>query len=476
MTNGRRRPSSSSRVRGLESKGGINQSQIVAWPWPSSTLGHDSGWSCSAARARCDVRSCAAAARQYLQANRRAAIPLANSTQSFGSVTKTLHWLTALLVLTAIPLGWFANQLPYDTSEEVARKAFAFSLHKTVGVATFFVGVTRILWALTQARPAPLHPDRRAETWLAGLVHWLLYGSLVLVPLTGWIHHAASEGFAPIWWPFGQDLLLVPKDEALSAAFAGLHIVTKWVLIGAIGLHVAGALKHHVVDRDGTLRRMLPGDSTVPTVADARHPRSPVVAALALWFAAIGIGGVTGAYDRHAAVAPPAAATLEGTSTGWEVQDGALAIAIQQLGSTVEGSFSDWTAAIAFKPRDEVGPAGTVDVTVSIGSLTLGSVTAQALGAEFFDAAAFSTARFKAEILRTADGYVAQGPLTIRDQSVPVTLPFSIEIFDGTATATGQLDVNRLDFQIGQTYPDESAVGFTVRITFALTATRNVGS
>lgn len=355
------------------------------------------------------------------------------------------------------------------------RKAFAFSLHKTVGVATFFVGVTRILWALTQTRPAPLHPDRRAETWLAGFVHWLLYGSLVLVPLTGWIHHAASEGFAPIWWPFGQDLPLVPKDEALSATFAGLHIVTKWVLIGAIGLHVAGALKHHVVDRDGTLRRMLSGGSLVPTVPDARHPRSPVVAALALWLAAIGIGGVTGAYDRHAAVAP-AAATLEGTSTDWDVQDGVLTIAVQQLGSTVEGSFSDWTAAIAFEPRDEVGAAGIVDVSVSIGSLTLGPVTAQALGAEFFDAAAFSTARFKAEIVRTADGYVAQGPLTIRDQSVPVTLPFSIEIVDGTAAAAGQLDVNRLDFHIGQTYPDESAVGFTVGITFALTATRKASS
>lgn len=400
---------------------------------------------------------------------------LANSTQSFGSVTKTFHWLTALLILTAIPLGWFANQLPHDTSEEVARKAFFFSLHKTVGIAIFFVGAARILWASIQVKPVPLHPDRKAETWLADLVHWLLYGSLVLVPLTGWIHHAASEGFAPIWWPFGQNLPLVPKDEAVSATFAGLHIVTKWVLIGAIGLHVAGALKHHLVDRDGTLRRMLPGDSAVPTVQGTRRARSPVAVALALWLVAIGIGSVTGAYDSHATVAP-AAATLEAANTDWDVQDGTLTIAVQQLGSTVEGSFSDWTASIAFEPRDEVGPAGAVDVTVSIGSLTLGSVTAQALGTEFFDATTFSTARFKAEIMRTEDGYAAQGPLIIRDQSMPVTLPFTIDIVDGFATATGRLDVNRLDFQIGQTYPDESAVGFAVGIAFALTARRSAGN
>ena len=399
---------------------------------------------------------------------------LANSTQSFGSVTKTFHWLTALLILTAIPLGWFANQLPYDTTEEVARKAFFFSLHKTVGIATFFVGAARIVWACTQAKPTPLHPDRKAETWLADLVHWLLYGSLVLVPLTGWIHHAASEGFAPIWWPFGQNLPLVPKDEAVSAMFAGLHIVTKWVLIGAIGLHVTGALKHHLFDRDGTLRRMLPGDDAVPSVQVDRRARSPVAAALALWLVAIGIGGVTGAYDSHATVAPTAA-TLEAANADWDVQDGTLKIIVRQLGSTVEGSFSDWTAAIAFEPRDEVGPVGTVDVIVSIGSLTLGSVTAQALGTEFFDVATFSTARFRAEIVRTADGYVAQGPLTIRDQSMPVTLPFTIDFVDGSATATGRLDVNRLDFQIGQTFPDESAVGFTVGVTFALTARRSAG-
>ncbi len=337
--------------------------------------------------------------------------------------------------------------------------------------------MSRILWALTQTKPAPLHPDRKAETWLAAFVHWLLYGSLALVPLTGWIHHASSEGFAPILWPFGQSLPLVPKDEALSAMFAGLHAVTKWVLVGAIGLHVAGALKHHLIDRDGTLRRMLPGDSEAPSVPVANRPHSPSVAALMLWLAAIGVGAVTGAYDRHAAVSP-AAAKLEEVSTDWTVQDGTLTIAVQQFGITVEGSFSDWTAAIAFEPRDDSGPAGTVDVTVSIGSLTLGSVTGEALGPEFFDVAAFPTARFKAEIVRAEDGYIAQGPLTIRDQSVPVVLPFGVDIVDGTATAaaTGWLDVNRLDFQIGQTYPDESTVGFTVGIAFALTATRNSGS
>ena len=397
---------------------------------------------------------------------------LANTQTHYGGVTKTFHWLTALLILTAIPLGWYANQLPYDTSEELAQKALVFSLHKTIGITAFAVAVLRILWAISQPKPGLLNADKPAEAGLAETVHWLLYGSLVLVPLTGWIHHAASSGFAPIWWPFGQDLPFVPKDETLSGVFAGLHIVTKWVLIAAIGLHIAGALKHHVIDRDATLRRMLPGRPDLPPLAASEHAKSPLVAALGIWAVAIGIGAATGSYKGHAAILPEAA-TLEDVETDWAVQAGSLSIAVTQLGSIVEGGFADWTASISFEPRDTPGVAGRVDVTISIGSLTLGSVTGQALGAEFFAAESFPTATLSGEILLTETGYVVEGPLTIRDQSVPVSMPFSIEIADGVATASGGLSVNRLDYGVGVAYPDESSVGFGVDITFEVTASRS---
>jgi len=181
-----------------------------------------------------------------------------NTARSYGSVTKTFHWLTVLLILTAIPLGIIANKMAYDTSDALAMKAFLFSMHKTVGITAFFVALARIAWALGQPKPAGLHPERKAESFLAELVHWLLYGSLLLVPLSGWIHHASTTGFAPIWWPFGQNLPLVPKSETLADLTAGLHIVFERVLVASILLHIAGALKHHFIDKDDTLRRMLP--------------------------------------------------------------------------------------------------------------------------------------------------------------------------------------------------------------------------
>ncbi|TKA94011.1 cytochrome b, partial [Cereibacter changlensis] len=188
-------------------------------------------------------------------------MPLSNTSRSYGGVARTLHWLTALLILTAIPLGWIANRLPYDTAEALAEKAQLFSLHKSLGVAAFAVALARILWALGQPRPAPLHPERRLETALAETVHWLLYLSLLLVPLAGWVHHAATTGFAPILWPFGQDLPFVPKSETVAGIAAAAHWLFARLLILSLVLHIAGALKHHLIDRDSVLRRMTRGEA-----------------------------------------------------------------------------------------------------------------------------------------------------------------------------------------------------------------------
>ncbi|MEM9581134.1 MAG: cytochrome b/b6 domain-containing protein, partial [Pseudomonadota bacterium] len=163
-----------------------------------------------------------------------------NTATSYGSVAKSFHWIVALGIVTLIPLGIIANGMAFDTSEALARKAWLFSLHKTIGVTIFFVALARIAWAISQPKPAPLNPERKLEHFMAELVHWLLYGSLVLVPLTGWIHHASTAGFAPIWWPFGQNLAFVPKNETLAATTAGLHIVFERVLAASVILHIAG--------------------------------------------------------------------------------------------------------------------------------------------------------------------------------------------------------------------------------------------
>ncbi|MCG7622532.1 cytochrome b/b6 domain-containing protein [Epibacterium sp. Ofav1-8] len=407
-----------------------------------------------------------------------------NTSNSYGAITKSFHWLTALLILSAFPLGYFANELAHQIQSPefdgaqatIARATLLFSLHKTVGVAVFFTALLRILWALTQEKPGLLHPDRKLETWAAETAHWVLYGAMVIVPLSGWIHHAATDGFAPIWWPFGQNLPLVPKSELVSELSATVHYYTMLLLGATLLAHVGGALKHHVIDKDSTLLRMAPGTRALPEPPAQSHSALPFLTALLVWIGVI--GGSTALFlQSHpvsttgASGAETARQTAEGS--GWAVQDGSLGIEVVQMGSTVSGTFADWNANINFEEPATPGPAGDVEVTITIPSLTLGSVTDQAMGADYFDADTYPTATFTAEIVQIeGEQYEAQGTLTIRDQSVPTTLPFTLTLEGDTATMSGRTEVNRLDFNIGTGTQDEATLGFGVEITVDLTATR----
>lgn len=399
-----------------------------------------------------------------------------NTARSFGTVTRTFHWLTALLILTAIPLGLIANRLPYDTAEALAFKAQLFSIHKSIGIAAFAIALARILWALREQHPVPLHPERRAETLLAGVIHWVLYISLVAVPLSGWVHHAATTGFAPILWPaalgLGQGLPFVPKSEAVAQIAASAHWVFTKLLAASILLHIAGALKHHLIDRDSTLRRMTRG------VAAPMHPetspRTPLPIALAFGLYALGAAVAWSIVPQTAAAVPTAttAVTKAATTGNWQVDQGVLGLSVKQMGQEITGSFATWSADITFDETATDGSHGTVTVTVDTGSLTLGSVSAQATGKDFLDSAAFPKAVFTADITSAGDAYAATGTLTLKDAKVPLTLPFTLAITGNTATMQGTATLDRRSVAIGANYPDEASVGYAVNLSITLTASR----
>ncbi|WP_439525386.1 cytochrome b/b6 domain-containing protein [Roseovarius mucosus] len=397
-----------------------------------------------------------------------------NSATSYGSIAKGFHWLTALLILSNLPLGWYATKVAEavaasPTEPLIAQATFLFSLHKTLGVTIFFVALARILWAMSQPKPGLLNGDRRLEAWAAETAHWLLYGSLVLVPLSGWVHHAATSGFAPIWWPLGQNLPLVPKSEALSDLASTLHFVFVLVLAGTIAAHVGGALKHHLLDGDATLRRMLPGRMDAIPTARQPNPVLPMVAAVAVWLGTLGGATALGWFDTT----QTGPTTLAAVESDWQVESGQLQVTVQQMGSAVTGSFEEWTAEIAYSETpDADGKHGDVTVTVSIASLSLGSVTQQAMGADFFNTAEFPTAIFAADLMSGETGPVARGTLTIRDQSVPVEMPFDLTITGDSAMAMGTLALDRRNFNIGNGVTDEKSLGFGVDMRFELTATR----
>ena len=395
---------------------------------------------------------------------------LTNTALRYGGVTKTFHWITALLILTLLPLGLFANDLPYDTGPELARKAWYFSLHKTLGVTVFFVALARILWAFSQPKPGLLNADHKLESFAAETVHWLLYGSLIVVPLSCWIGHAAAAGFAPIWWPFGQGLPLVPKSVGVEHFFGALHWVATKVLVVSLLLHIAGALKHHFIDRDATLRRMLPGEAAIGPMPTQHHTSTPFIAALFVWGAAIVLGGILATQGDTTDAGQ--GVELAEVVSDWQVQDGTIDITVVQFGSEVTGSFAKWTSAITFDETIPTGKVGEVTTTIDVTSLTLGSVTQQALGADFFDTTTHPTAIFIGDIQHAADGYEAVGTLTIKENSVPLTLPFGLAIDGDSAEMRGVLTLDRRDFGIGDNMNDEGSLAFEVKVNITLTAKR----
>ena len=399
---------------------------------------------------------------------------LSNTTQTYGLLARALHWLTAALILTMIPLGFVAENASHainapgatPTPADLAQVTFLFSLHKTLGVLAFVTALLRLIWMLTQTKPTPLHPDRKAETFLAEAIHFALYFALVLVPLTGWVHHAATTGFAPIWG-IGQSLPFVPKDAGVAQIFGVLHMIAVWILIISLGLHIAGALKHHLIDRDSTLSRMTRG--TAAGKGTHGSVALPLLAALVVWVL-VPLGAISGGLFKSEAPATPPA--LQQVASDWQVSDGSLGIAITQMGNRVEGQFSDWTAQISFADDPTQEKNGEITVTVSIPSLTLGTVAQQAMGPDHFDATAFPTAVFTADILRDGAGFVAKGTLTIKDQTMPLSLPFALSLDGAQATASGTTRTNRLDFGVGAGMKDEGTLAFEVEISFDLVAAK----
>ncbi|MEL7299413.1 MAG: cytochrome b/b6 domain-containing protein [Pseudomonadota bacterium] len=389
---------------------------------------------------------------------------LTNTDTRYGLVTKTVHWLTALLIVGVIATGSIAYDLSISDPVALDWKIRLYAVHKAIGLTIFFVALFRIAWAMSQPKPGMIGGEKKAQSFMAQLAHWTLYASLVLVPLTGWMTHAATEGFAPIPWPFGQNLFFIPEDPELANTLAGAHLLFQRLMVIAILLHIAGALKHHFIDKDATLRRMWFGRPHLPRVSPTPHTALPAVTAAAI-FAAVGTAAalvpVKGGVD---------AVALEEVASDWRVLDGEIEIEVTQLGTPVTGTFADWTAAIAFDPEAEGDVKGNAEVTVSIGSLTLGSVTSQAMGADFFNVEAFPTATVSGDIVAVGDGYELQGTIRIKETEAPLSLPFDLLLEGDTAEASGSVTLDRMTFAIG-TGTDEGSLGLGVDVRIGLTAT-----
>ena len=176
--------------------------------------------------------------------------------QQFSKLTVSLHWIVAILMITLLALGLIMVET-HDYS--------LYPLHKSLGVLVLVFALVRSFWRMKNGWPVPASSYKAYEHMLAGIVHWILILGTLIMPLSGVILSSMSGHEVPF---FGFDIIpanhdpanpqdVLPRNKALSDPAGEVHEIVGWLLIGAVAFHVVGALKHHIIDKDGTLRRML---------------------------------------------------------------------------------------------------------------------------------------------------------------------------------------------------------------------------
>lgn len=175
-----------------------------------------------------------------------------NSTTHYGLLNVSIHWLTVLLIGILFPLGLIMVDLSYYDS---GYKTYPH-IHKSLGLILLGITLFRILWVYVISKPPQALAQPRLLALLAKLVHYLLYLCLLAILVSGYLISTADGRGIDVFNWFTLPALLTPFDG--QADLAGeIHKIAAWVLMSLITLHVMGALKHHVINKDRTLLRIL---------------------------------------------------------------------------------------------------------------------------------------------------------------------------------------------------------------------------
>jgi len=164
------------------------------------------------------------------------------------------HWAIGVLMILNI-----AGGLLHESFGEAAVGTI-MSLHKATGILILVLSVGRLVWRITH-RPPPLAASVKAwEKGLAHAVHAIFYIMMIALPMTGWLMVSAGSRKFPIdfFGLFTVPWLPVAQDRAAAGVYNERHELLGYVMIALIVLHVLAALKHHLIDRDNTVIRILP--------------------------------------------------------------------------------------------------------------------------------------------------------------------------------------------------------------------------
>lgn len=191
-------------------------------------------------------------------------MPAGNTATSWGWVARLFHWVMALMIIAMLTFG-----LMMTAETDMGKQFQAIQQHKSMGFLVLCLVILRITWRVTQ--PTPRLPEHMPK-WQVGASHashLAVYILIFAMPLTGWLMVTSSPLNDPGAYPievknmvFGLFSMPDPfavGNKELSDRFRDIHHILARALIALLLLHVAAALKHALIDRDGVFSRMLRG-------------------------------------------------------------------------------------------------------------------------------------------------------------------------------------------------------------------------
>ena len=410
----------------------------------------------------------------------------------YATVAILLHWVIAALIILQVVL---AGRMEGRTPEAFA----VVQLHKSIGITVLLLSLGRLAWRLVN--PPPPEPQSLApwERALSKVAHWGFYGVMIGMPLTGWLMVSASRLDLPtllygtVPWPHLPGLAnLAPTAKApwYDTAKASHELIIKG-FYALTFLHVAGALKHQLLDRaTPVLSRMVPG-------AKAGRWLEPRLLIIVLGLVGVvAFGRIVQPAHPQAALPPPpvsmeapapapepsslsvvAAPAPLAEPVAWRVLSGSsLNFATAWSGEAVAGRFDRWTADILFSP--DALDRSRVKVSIDLASVKSGDEQRDASlpSADWFDVGAHPKAIFTAErFTRVGEGrFIAHGRLSLRGVSRPLDLPFRLKIVGDRAEVSGVTSLDRTVFGVGQgEWANTDQIPAKVTIRVALKARRN---
>lgn len=371
------------------------------------------------------------------------AISFKNTAEKFGLTARAFHWLIAVLILMLLMMGYQMGTLPMGPD-----KLWVIGLHKSLGITVLALGIMRLIWRILNAPPPALPSHAKWEKILAKTIHGVFYLSIIGMPLSGWIMSSASEYPVTFFGWFNMPSI-VAKNHDLAEAMEEVHELFALGLMGSVALHIAGALKHRLIDKDDTLKRM---------------GANIVIAALGLiWLGVVALVMLSGEGKEHehahAEVQQTQADVHVSGDGNWSIQKEASVIEFMfsQYGQSVKSNFANWDGQIVFDKGDL--SASHADIRIDAASLKTGSDDRdrQSQGPDWFDTARFPVISFQSESFKDlgSNQYEMTGTLNVRDVAKPVSVPFTLD-FESQgqgrkkAVMDGTLKLNRLDYGVGQ--------------------------